>query len=129
MKHGVEVLLHRPSLHSSPPPPLTTTYASNSPPFSPSNAVLMGKAVDHCLSLLEWALYMRKAHVPMSGNTKNSLQPIDGRSKICLFVPICYNRFNASRIHELKKPRNIYKFNFKVLAEGLKVIEFLNLGC
>ena len=65
-----------------PPPP----SASNSPPSPPSNAILMGKAVDHCLSQLEWALYMRKAHVLISGITKNSLQPIDGRSEN---LPIC----------------------------------------
>ena len=51
---------------------------------------------------------MRKPYVLVSGIIKKSLQPIDERKegrkegvKIYIFVTVCYNSFDASRIHEV----------------------------
>ena len=50
-------------------------------------------------------LHLKRAKY-VSEITKKSLQPMGQRKervKICIFVPVCNNSFNASRIHELKK--------------------------
>ena len=75
-------------------------------PSPPSNTVPMGEAGDQYLSHLEKAKYMCKLYALISRITKKSLQPMGGGKegvKICIFVPVCYNLFNAQHIHRLKR--------------------------
>ena len=67
----------------------------------------------------EQAKYMRKSYSLVSGITKKRFQLSD-RVNICIFVPVCYNSFNVSRIHELRADpcqnrtkSQIFKFKFK----------------
>ena len=71
----------------------------------PPNAGPVGMAGDHFLSHLERVKYMHwSAELPR----KVYCWWIEG-VKICIFVPVCYNSFNASQVHEFKKnyPRGL----------------------
>ena len=61
--------------------PHSLPFGSNSSPFPPSNAVPMGKEVDHYLSYLKRVKYMRKPYALVSRITKKSLQLSDEKKE------------------------------------------------
>ena len=60
----------------------------------------MEKADAHYISHLEQAKYMRKPYVLVSAIAKKTLRLQEG-VKICIFVPVYYFSFNASRIPDI----------------------------
>ena len=82
------LLTSSPTRFDPPPPPPPPTSVSNFPPSRFSNAVPMGKADGSYLSHMEWAKYMCKPYVLISGIAKKKFttERMSSNLHICLRI-------------------------------------------